>query len=141
MPPDQPESAVPLDRPVVVFDGLCNFCSGAVRFILRNDRTGRILYTPLQSTVGRKLLEEHGIDPDDADTFLLIKGNRAFTRSDAALEIARDLGPWRWLRVLAAVPRTWRDGIYAVLARKRYGWFGKRDHCFAPTPEERARFR
>ena len=128
------------DNPIVVFDGVCNFCSGAVKFILRNDRTDGILFVHLQSALGRKLLDEHGVDPKDADTFLLIKSNTAFVRSDAALEIAGDLGYWKWLRVFRVMPRSWRDSVYAVLARNRYKWFGKRDSCFLPTGAERARF-
>ena len=125
---------------IVVFDGLCNLCSASVRFILRNDKTGRIRFAPIQSPLGRDLLQQHGIDPADAHTFLLLRGDEAFIRSDAALEIARDLGPWRWLRVLRVIPLGIRDWIYGLIARNRYRLFGKRNACFVPTAEQRARF-
>lgn len=128
------------DERIVVFDGVCNFCSRSVRFILEHDVRGRLRFAALQSPVGRELLERHGIDPSDAQTFLLIDGDDVYMRSDAALEIARDLGNWRWLRVFGVLPRGLRDWMYTVLARNRYRWFGKRDSCFAPTPEQRARF-
>lgn len=128
------------DGPIVVFDGVCNFCSGAVKFILRNDRTGRILFVALQSTLGQKLLREYGVDPKDADTILLIKEKKAFVRSEAFLEIIGDLGYWKWLRVFRVIPRSWRDSVYAVLAGKRYDWFGKRDSCFLPSEQESTRF-
>lgn len=124
----------------MVFDGVCKFCSGAVRFILRNDRTGTIRFLPLQTPLGQKLLQTHGIDPSDADTFLFLKDGVPYLRSDATLEIARNLGWWRWLRVFLVVPRPWRDWLYGVVARNRYRWFGKRDVCFVPNTEERQRF-
>jgi len=125
---------------IVVFDGVCNFCLRSVRFILEHDVHGRLRFAPLQSSIGRQLLERNGIDPSDAQTFLLVDGNDVYVRSDAALEIARDLGTWRWLRIFRVLPRGLRDRMYAVLAKNRYRWFGRRDACFVPTPEQRARF-
>lgn len=125
---------------IVIFDGLCNLCSASVRFILKNDSTGAIRFAPMQSPLGHDLLRQHGIDPADAHTFLLLRGTETFVQSDAALEIARDLGRWRWLRVLRVIPRDLRNWIYGAIARNRYRWFGKRDTCFVPTNEQRARF-
>jgi predicted DCC family thiol-disulfide oxidoreductase YuxK len=105
-----------------------------------NDAERRIAFAPLQSRLGRNLLTHHGIDPVDAETFLLVKGDRAYVRSDAALETAKDLGRWKWLRVFRFVPPTIRDWGYAVIARNRYKWFGKRTECFMPTQEQRNRF-
>ena len=125
---------------IVVFDGVCSFCSASVRFILKYDREGRFVFAPMQSRMGRELLERHGLDPEDVQTFLLVKDSKAYIRSDAALEIAKDLRHWRWLRIFQYVPRSIRDGVYGVIARNRYRWFGRNDVCFLPTPEERARF-
>jgi predicted DCC family thiol-disulfide oxidoreductase YuxK len=131
---------MPTPDAVVVFDGVCNFCSWGVRFILRHDKAGRISFAPMQSRVGRELLQRNGIDPSNVETFLLVKGANVYVRSDAALEIARDLGPWRSLRAFGVLPRPVRDWAYSVIARNRYTWFGKKDACFLPTAEERARF-
>lgn len=129
-----------MDERIVVFDGVCNFCSWSVRFILNHDVHGRIRFAPLQSETGRNLLEQNGIDPTNPETFLFVDGGRVYTLSDAALEIAKHLGAWRYLRVLRVVPRDLRDWAYSVLARNRYRWFGKRDVCFIPTQEQRSRF-
>jgi predicted DCC family thiol-disulfide oxidoreductase YuxK len=125
---------------IVVFDGVCNFCAWGVRFILNHDEAGRIKFAPMQSPMGQELLRRNGIDPANVGTFLLAKGANVYVRSDAALEIARDLRAWRWLRIFRVVPRPLRDWMYSVIARNRYRWFGKRDACFLPTEEERARF-
>ncbi len=130
----------PVEDGIVIFDGVCNFCSAAVQFILKYDERERLSFAPLQSRIGQALLERHGIDPVNVQTFLLVKGPRAYVRSDAALEIAADLRFWRWLRAFRFVPRSLRDRVYAVIARNRYEWFGRRDSCYIPTDDQRKRF-
>ncbi len=138
---DTTDSGVPSPvQPIVVFDGACNLCSGAVEFILKNDKSKKTLFAPLQSEIGRKLLADHGLDPGAAETILVIRGKSVLVRSEAALEVARHLGFWSWLRIFRVVPRPWRDCLYSFLARNRYRWFGKRHACFAPTKEQRERF-
>jgi predicted DCC family thiol-disulfide oxidoreductase YuxK len=125
---------------IVVFDGVCNLCSRSVRFMLKHDVHGKLRFASVQSPVGRELLERNGVDALDPQTFLLIDGGRVYVRTDAALEIAKDLGGWRWLQVFRVVPRGVRDWLYGYVARNRYRWFGKREACFVPTEEQRARF-
>jgi predicted DCC family thiol-disulfide oxidoreductase YuxK len=129
------------DSPILLFDGVCNLCSGAVRFVIRHDPRGRFRFAALQSETGRRLLVQHGLPPDALDTFVLIEGTRCFTRSDTALELARRLGGgWRALAILRLVPRPIRDAAYGVVVRNRYRWFGKSDRCMVPTPELARRF-
>ncbi len=126
---------------IVLFDGVCNLCTSAVQFIIRHDRRAVWKFVSLQSELGRRLCAEHGCDPDDMQSILLLKEGVAYTRSDAALEIAREFdGPWRLLTVLRIVPRAVRDWVYSALAQNRYQWFGRRDTCMIPTDDLRARF-
>jgi predicted DCC family thiol-disulfide oxidoreductase YuxK len=137
MEPERPGD----DGPVVLFDGVCNLCEGAVRFLVLRDPAGVFRFAPLQSEVGRRLLARHGLSPDSLDTFVLVEGDRARVHSDAFLGIARRLpAPWSWLRVLALLPRRLRDAVYGVVVRNRYRWFGRKEACLVPTPELRARF-
>jgi predicted DCC family thiol-disulfide oxidoreductase YuxK len=129
------------DSPILLFDGVCNLCSRTVQFVIRHDPAGRFRFAALQSPAGQRLLVEHGLPADALDTFVLIEGARCFTRSDAAIELARRLdGAWRWLRLAAVVPRPIRDWAYGVLVRNRYRWFGRRESCMVPTPELSQRF-
>jgi predicted DCC family thiol-disulfide oxidoreductase YuxK len=129
------------DPSILLFDGVCNLCSGAVQFVIRHDPEGRFRFAALQSETGRRLLERHGLPADALDTFVLIAGGRCYTRSDTALELVRRLdAPWRWLRVLRIVPRAIRDRAYGVVVRNRYRWFGRRESCLVPTPELTQRF-
>jgi predicted DCC family thiol-disulfide oxidoreductase YuxK len=128
--------------PIVLFDGVCNFCNAGVNFILDHDRRGRIRFAALQSPAGQRLLRRFGLRANDFDTMVLVDGGRCYTRSTAALRIARLLDGWRWraLSALLLVPAFLRDHAYDVLARNRYRWFGRTDACRVPTPEVRGRF-
>jgi predicted DCC family thiol-disulfide oxidoreductase YuxK len=139
-----PAPALPVDpaeHPIVLFDGVCNLCNGVVRFVIDRDPRARFRFASLQSELGRGLLRHHGLDPEALDAVMLVDGEGAHVRSTAALRIARGLrAPWPWLAPLALVPRVLRDAVYDFVARHRYRWFGKRDACALPTPEQRARF-
>jgi predicted DCC family thiol-disulfide oxidoreductase YuxK len=126
---------------IVLFDGVCNLCNASVRFIAERDPHGRFRFAALQSDTGRRLLEEHGLDAGELSTVVVVADGRAYTRSDAALRVARGLGRgWPALGALRIVPRLVRDAAYGVVARNRYRWFGRKDECMIPTPEMRARF-
>jgi predicted DCC family thiol-disulfide oxidoreductase YuxK len=128
-------------NPIVLFDGVCNLCSGSVQFILKWDPEARFRFASLQSEIGQTIQAEHGLDPGTLSSVLLVEEGRLYRESDAALRIARYLpGAWKLLTVLRIVPRPLRDGLYRLIARNRYRWFGKADTCWLPTPELRGRF-
>jgi len=126
--------------PIILFDGVCVLCTGNARFVLRHDRRGHFRLASIQSEAGRALCERFGVDADDPDTMLVIQGERARRDSDAVLAIAEGLGwPWRAAGLLRAIPRGWRDALYRRVARNRYRWFGRRETCWLPSPEQKAR--
>ncbi|MBX2927490.1 MAG: thiol-disulfide oxidoreductase DCC family protein [Saprospiraceae bacterium] len=130
-----------MEHVILLFDGECNLCNGTVQFILRRDPAGRFRFASLQSDAGRELLLRHGLDTESISTVVLIADDKAYTRSDAGLGIARRLGGlWPVLYAGMIVPRFIRDRIYNFIARNRYRWFGKRESCYTPTPELRGRF-
>lgn len=127
---------------IVIFDGICNLCARSVQFILRHESEPRFQFSPVQSAAGARILSEHGFSAADVDTFVLVSEGKVYTRSTAALRIARHFkNAWRLLRVLWVVPRTVRDALYDFVARNRYSWYGKSDSCMVPTPELSARFK
>ena len=130
-----------LPERIVIFDGVCNLCEFSVNFIYERDLKGKFTFTPAQSPLGQMLLEKYHINTDTLDTVVLIKHDRAYSRSTAALKIAEELDPpWNVLQVFSWVPRPIRDRIYDLIARNRYEWFGKKESCMIPTKEIKARF-
>lgn len=125
---------------IVLFDGVCNFCNGAVNFIIRHDDARKFKFAALQSDAGMDLKQKFGI-ADDIDSIVLIEDGRAFLHSSAALRIARGLGGiWSLGYALIIVPTPVRDWFYKLFAQYRYRLFGKKDVCMVPTPEVRERF-
>jgi predicted DCC family thiol-disulfide oxidoreductase YuxK len=118
---------------VVVFDGICNVCSGWVRFLERHRIEPPFKLVAMQSTQGKLLLEEYGIDPEDPATFLVLDQGRQFTQSDGAIHVISALGGvWSLFEAARVIPKAWRDSIYRLLARNRYRWFGRRATCYLP---------
>ena len=129
------------NRHIVIFDGVCNFCNGAVNFIIKRDPEGLFVFTPMQSDLASELMEKHQVHNLGVDTLLLIKGEQCFMFSSAALEISRDLtGFWYIFSVVKLVPAPIRDFLYRLFARNRYTLFGRQKACMIPTEEVRCRF-
>ena len=126
---------------IVIFDGVCSFCNGAVAFVIRRDRRSLFKFAPTQSDAGRSLLQQHGLESLADETFVLVDGETFLLRTDAALAIAAELTiPWRWLALFKVFPQGFRDFFYRQFARHRYRLFGRRDECMVPTSEWRDRF-
>jgi predicted DCC family thiol-disulfide oxidoreductase YuxK len=136
-----PQRLDDLDGPILLFDGVCNLCNAAVRFVIRFDAAARFQFAPLQSAVGQALLERHGLATADFDSVVLIEDGDYATKSTAALRVARQLdGPWPLLYPLIVLPERVRDRAYDVVADYRYRLFGRKDECPVPDPEIRERF-
>lgn len=126
--------------PVILFDGVCNLCSALVRFVVARDPHARFQFASLTSDAAARVLD--GVTRDALpDSVVLIEDGQVFTRSDAALRIARRLTfPWRLAYAAIVLPRGFRDVLYDAVAARRYRWFGRRETCMIPTPAIRGRF-
>lgn len=128
-------------RPIILFDGVCNYCNSIVNFIIRQDKRQKFVFAPLQSPSGQELLRKHNLPYTNFDTFVLIDNEKAYLRSSAALSVLGKLPwYWKWTQLFWIVPHFLRNGVYNLVARNRYKWFGKKESCMIPTPEVRARF-
>ena len=136
-PPAQRSTRPPA---VILFDGVCNVCSGLVQFVIRRDPAARFQFGALQSDEGRRLLSAMH-QQSQVETMVLVEDGHVYTRSAAALRIARGLRfPWPLAYALIAVPAVLRDLVYDFVARHRYDWFGRSDRCLVPTPDMQHRF-
>jgi predicted DCC family thiol-disulfide oxidoreductase YuxK len=132
-------AVIPIEK-IIFFDGVCNLCSASVRFVIKRDRKKKFRFASLQSETAKKLLAQYEIEKT-GKTIVLIKHDKFYFRSDAALEIGRELdGLWPSLYFLKIIPRFIRDGVYNFISQHRYQWFGKTDECWLPSPDLRARF-
>ncbi len=129
------------DKGIVLFDGVCNFCNNSVNFIIRKDNTDYFRFLALQSEKGKKIVERHNLDPENLQTIIFLEGGKIYTRSTAALRIARKLkGGWKLFYGFVIVPTFLRDIVYNLIAKNRYRWWGKQDSCMMPTTEVKKKF-
>ena len=125
---------------IVLFDGVCNFCNGAVNFIIRHDHEHKFRFAPMQSAIGEELRSKYDIG-SDVDSIVLIENDRAYLHSTAGLRVAKGLGGvWSLGYVFIIVPAFIRDFCYRLFAKNRYRLFGRQDACMLPTPGVRERF-
>jgi predicted DCC family thiol-disulfide oxidoreductase YuxK len=132
-----------LEKPVLLFDGVCNLCNRSVSFVIDHDATGTLRFASLQSNAGRRILESFGrAAPSGApDTMVFVEDGKIYDRSTAVIRVAGHLrGAWRWLAAFEVIPRSLRDAVYRWIAARRYAWFGKAPSCRVPSPELKARF-
>lgn len=129
-------------KKIVLFDGVCNLCNGAIQFIIKRDKKDKFRFAALQSEIGQKLVVERGIDTSKVDSIILIDpGVAYYTKSEAALEIGTELKGYRILsNILRLIPSSLSNIVYDLIARNRYKWYGKKETCMIPTPEFRAKF-
>jgi predicted DCC family thiol-disulfide oxidoreductase YuxK len=129
------------DRAIILFDGVCNFCNGAINFLIKQDKKGIFYFAPLQSEAGQKLLQQYQLPKESFKSFILIDNGEVYQKSTAVLKIFNRLPCyWKELQVLRIVPPLLRNAIYDFIAANRYKWFGKKEQCMVPTPEVKSRF-
>ncbi|MFT6150100.1 MAG: putative DCC family thiol-disulfide oxidoreductase YuxK [Saprospiraceae bacterium] len=129
------------EHPIILFDGVCNLCNGAVQFVIERDKNQRFRFASLQSKTGQEYQQKAGLSLDRIDTILLVENGKIYQKSTAALRIARHLNAlWSIMYIFIIVPVFIRDGIYDFIAKNRYRWFGKQDSCWMPTPDLKSLF-
>ncbi|AVI42185.1 thiol-disulfide oxidoreductase DCC family protein [Bacillus pumilus] len=126
---------------LILFDGVCNVCSGAVQFVIKRDPNERMMFASLQSETGQRILKENGLPLDEFNSFIYIENGTLYTKSTGILKAMRQLkGIYRWSYVFLAIPRPIRDWFYEQIAKNRYKWFGQKTSCMMPTPDIQKRF-
>ncbi|MGA9226564.1 MAG: thiol-disulfide oxidoreductase DCC family protein [Mesobacillus sp.] len=127
-------------HPVILFDGVCNFCDASVQFILNRDPEGIFQFASLQSEAGQNLVKKHNV-PADVDSMILIEDDKVYYKSTAALRVSRHLqGAWKMLYGFIIIPSPIRNIVYDLIAKNRYKWFGQKESCMLPPPNIRKRF-
>ena len=126
---------------IILFDGVCNLCNGAVTFVIKRDKKNIFKFAALQSEAGVALLSKFKIDTSKIDSIILVDGNKFYSKSAAALHIAKHLsGSYPLLYGFMILPKFLRNAVYDYIAKNRYKWFGKKESCMIPSPELAEKF-
>ncbi len=125
----------------ILLDGVCNLCTGLVRFVIKRDPGKRFRFASLQSPAAEDLLRPEAPGRDRLESMILLDGNQIYRKSTAALLAARQLsGLWPAMAILLIIPRPIRDAVYDWIGRNRYRVFGKREVCWTPDADLEGRF-
>lgn len=128
--------AFPNDKPIIVFDGQCVFCSAWARIVLRFDRKGVFRLLPAQTPLGAAFYRHYGLDPDNYETNILVENGVARFKADGSMRMARLLGfPWELANVFRLLPGPMADALYDFVAKNRYRIFGRTEVCYLPDPK------
>lgn len=123
-------------HPVILFDGVCNLCNASVQKVIKYDPERKFRYASLQGKFGQQVLNEFQLPGTNFNSFILLKDNQIYTKSTAALKVAKEMsGLWSLLYVFIIIPPFIRNFFYDLVARNRYKWFGKQETCWLPTPD------
>lgn len=134
---------VPKHKQLILFDGVCNLCNSSVLYVIKRDKKDKFLFAPLQSDIGKTVIQKFNIDTEKTDSILLYnpQKNKLTYKSTAALLIAKHLGfPTNVLSIFIIVPAFIRNWVYNYIAKNRYKWYGKKEACMIPTPELKSKF-
>ncbi len=127
---------------IILFDGVCNLCTGSLRFVIEHDANKHFKFAALQSSVAKdKLPQRDKHLADELSSIILIDEAGVWFKSTAALRISRKLsGGWPLLQVLLLIPRPLRDALYDYIGKRRYQWFGYTQSCWLPKEDISDRF-
>lgn len=134
---------IPKNKQLILFDGVCNLCNSSVLFVIKRDKKNNFLFAPLQSDVGKTILDQFKVDTDKTDSILLYnpETNTLDYKSSAAILVAKHLNlPYNLMSIFFIVPAFIRNWVYDYIAKNRYKWFGKKEACMIPTPDLKSKF-
>lgn len=133
---------LPKNKKIILFDGVCNLCNSAVQFVIKRDKKDVFRFVALQSQLGQEILHHIGIDTKNIDSIILYEpGIAYYYKSAAAIEIARSLGGLFLLGILFRLcPTAIANHLYDYIAKNRYRWYGKKEHCMIPSKEISSKF-
>jgi predicted DCC family thiol-disulfide oxidoreductase YuxK len=127
--------------PIILFDGVCNFCNRTINIILKYDKQAYFQFAASQSIAAMGIMQAFKIEQIAIASVILIDQEKVYTKTDAVIQIANRLSGWpKLFRVLKFIPKPMRDFVYDLIAKNRYALFGKKDICMIPEPSMRHRF-
>lgn len=133
---------LPINKKIILFDGVCNLCDESVQFIIKHDKKDVFRFVALQSDLGLKIINHIGINTSKNDSIILYEpGSSYHFKAEAALLIAKELsGIYALIGYLNFIPSSIKNTVYDYIAKNRYKWYGKKEACMIPTAELKAKF-
>ena len=134
--------ALPKDKKIILFDGVCNLCDATVQYLIKRDNKDVFRFVALQSELGEAIINHLGVDRSKTDSIILYEPEKAYYyKAEAAIKIAGAIGGiYKLMNVFSILPKGLNNIVYDYIAKNRYKWYGKKTECMIPTPEMKAKF-
>lgn len=133
---------LPVNKKIILFDGVCNLCNSAVQFVIKQDKKDVFRFVALQSELGQEILKHIGINPLQIDSIILYEpGIAYYYKSQAVIQILKHLGGlWYFGTIFKTLPTSISDVFYDYIAKNRYRWYGRKKTCMIRAPELNIKF-
>lgn len=133
---------LPVNKKIILFDGICNLCNSAVQFVIKHDKKDVFRFVALQSELGQEILKHIGINPLQIDSIILYEpGIAYYYKSQAVFQILKHLGGlWYFGTIFKILPTSISNVFYGYIAKNRYRWYGRKKTCMIPAPELNIKF-
>lgn len=133
---------LPKHKHLILFDGICNLCNTSVTYVIKHDKDNVFMFAPLQSDIGKKIINKYNLDTSKTDSILLYSEEKGLKiKSSAAIAIASKLGfPRNLATLFYMIPPFMRNWVYDYVAKHRYQWYGKKETCMIPSPKLQEKF-
>ncbi|HAQ37343.1 MAG TPA: thiol-disulfide oxidoreductase [Saprospirales bacterium] len=114
------------EQQIIYYDDECNLCHLSKEFYEIRDKEKNTLFFPVEQLRSEEMT---GPLPDqflDSPSVILFQNGKYYQKSEAILRSVRQLPRWKWLYGFIILPKWLRDLIYDLVAKYRYGIFGRR---------------
>ena len=127
---------------IILFDGPCVLCNAWINRLCQWDRRDQLRFARLDSKTGQQFFKERNLDPDELDSVVFWVPNETYAlEAQATFELFNILGGgFKVLTIFNIFPNFVSRGVYRLIARNRYRWFGKFDACPLPNPKYAHKF-
>jgi predicted DCC family thiol-disulfide oxidoreductase YuxK len=128
------------DKPIVLFDGVCNYCNARINFIINQDKR-KTFFCNTSIKCPQRILKQWGLPVDSFESFLILDKGKLCSESTAALRLYNKLPwYWKWTQSFRIFPKFIRDWVYNIIAKNQYKSFGKKGLTRGAAPELKERY-
>jgi predicted DCC family thiol-disulfide oxidoreductase YuxK len=129
-----------MKTPILFYDGYCALCNYFVNFIIRFDPKQQFFFCPLDSDLGREIIQKYQVD-SGIDSVILFDNNQVFTHHWAVFEILKKLPyPIKFLLVFRLIPSSFNKFLYTKIAANRHKLAKKYAACPVPPVKNKNQF-
>lgn len=117
-------------KSLIIYDDTCNLCNFWFNFIIKRDKKKLFSFLASSSSKAKVFIQKYELESFVSDTIILIKDEKTYIKSEAILEVFKDLGSVFYIfTIFKILPLSFRDYLYTLIAKNRYKIFGKKDSC------------